>query len=605
MGKLLDDLNRLSATAAQGNILNKGKLSARAYAEGPLHGPVTKAKLIIRHPTCDFVSKYYEVVRELGRGSFSHVKLVRDRRTGHERVCKVVSTEHMTPQVLELTRTEIQVLSALDHPSIVRLYEYSDDIVNKKLVLVLEYISGGDCSGLLEASDKTLSEGRVARLVQQLLVAVSYCHARGVVHRDVKPQNMMLTRSVGAWGSPNLKLIDFGLATQTCKSRDFVGTPAYMSPEVLAGKVDHSLKADMWSMACTAIELLAGEPPFGKPEDFDGDMEPVFESIRRFSDFGDIEAALDELPSWSGRSSQAKDFVRWILRADPDMRPTAEEALSHPWIEANQPKSVGLSADMLRSMSEYAVAPEMLRCCMRVLAARTSISEDPRVGATFTDLAEVDTGFISQEELLDAFASMTTCGWGQMGVDASKIFAAVDLQGAGKIGYTEFASACLYGRCGKSLDKLADQAFHALDADRDGWVCLEDVRRCLGSGAMAVPIGLPGDRPFSPYEWRSAMRTVLAQAAASSLQRKHGKRSVAKAAEETSHPLFAFFNAFMCEQMLCNSCEQCQDADDEKNAQNGDSPVVFRHSFDPNTEMPVPGYELADIVQKPYHVQVV
>lgn len=613
MGKLLDDLNRLSAVSAQGNVLKPpgrggsscSQPAARSnVSEGSTYAPpaswasfsgVSKTKLVPQHASCDFVTRHYEVVRELGRGSFSHVKLVRERHTGHERVCKVVRTEQMSPEVLQLAKTEVQVLAALDHPHIVKLYEFAEDPARNKLVLILEYIGGGDCSGLLQGSGRSLSEPRVARLLYQLMVAVNCCHSRGVVHRDLKPQNMMLTRTVGAWGTPSLKVIDFGLAACMQSSRDFVGTPAYMPPEVLAGTVDYTSMADIWSIGVTAIELLAGEPPFGKPEDYNGDMQRVFANIRSFRSFEDITDKLEELPSWAGRSNEAKDFVRRLLRLDPERRPTAAEALCHPFLESCREAQYGLGADMLRSMASYATAPALVRCCMLAIAARTGVSEAARVGAAFADVDSDDDGVLSPEELVHAIAGASTCGWGQSEVDAAEVFAAADLGHTGFLAYTEFAAAVLFSRYSSSIERLAKEAFAAFDSDRDGWVQMGDIWPLLCYEARSSLMDLSEDRAVSAEDWALCVRTVARSFAESPELRKNSRHSRSRELpyleEESGNHLLGQIKEFLFDRLLCSTCEQFRD-DDETNVR-WNSPVVVSNRYDPNHEVPV-GYELPD-----------
>jgi len=538
------------------------------------------------------------VVRELGRGSFSHVKLVRERRTGHERVCKVVRTDQMPPEVLQLTKTEVQVLATLDHPYIVKLYEYAEDAARHKLVLILEYIAGGDCNGLLEDSGRTLGEAQVARLIHQLLVAVNCCHSRGIAHRDLKPLNMMLTRSLGPWGSPNLKVIDFGLAASSRTSRDFVGTPAYMPPEVLAGTVDCTFQADMWSIGVAAAELLAGEPPFGRPEDYGGDMAPVFESIRGFRSFEDITDSLEDMPNWAGRSNEAKDFVRRLLRLDPERRPTASEALGHPWLERCREVQVGLGVDMVRSMVDYAAAPPLARCCMLAIAARTGISEIARVGAAFADADADDDGSILQEEFVDAIASTSTCGWTHIEVDVGEVFAAADLGQSGRLGFTEFAAAVLFTRFNGSLDRLAEQAFCALDCDRDGWVRPSDIRPFLSSEARSSLSLPPEGRAFDVREWCSCVRRASSPHLDGSddgrSSRSSRSREMPVLEEGSGTHMIGLFKRFLFERLFCSTCEQCRD--DDEGSWRRDAPVVVSNCNDPTREVSVPAsYETSDL----------
>merc|ERR1719326_1562925 len=152
-----------------------------------------RAGLIPRHNTSSFVSKNYEVVKELGKGSFSRVQLLRDRRSGAARVLKI-SEGGMGTKQSQMLKNEIHLLSALDHPNIVKIYEYSEDISRGQLLMVLEYVGGGDCQQLLRSSRSPQSEAFIAKLIWQLLSVLNYCHARGILHCDIKPENMMLTQ---------------------------------------------------------------------------------------------------------------------------------------------------------------------------------------------------------------------------------------------------------------------------------------------------------------------------------------------------------------------------------------------------------------------------
>mmetsp|Transcript_102672 Transcript_102672/g.203830 ORF Transcript_102672/g.203830 Transcript_102672/m.203830 type:complete len:616 (-) Transcript_102672:12-1859(-) len=604
MGKLADDLNRLSATAAQGNLLLKqAAVSASSAPTTPRPGPyykdawaqrrshgrppigrVHKAGLIPQHSSCEQIMQHYDIIKELGKGSFSEVKLVRDKRTGHDRVCKLVNTAKMTPEVADLTKGEVKVLAGLDHPSIVKLYEFADDGPKRKLVLILEYIAGGDCGGMLEVSG-TLSEARVTRLVHQLLVAVNCIHIRGIMHRDLKPQNMMLTRTLGPWDSPLLKLIDFGLAAHTRYSRDFVGTPAYMPPEVLAGIEDYTSQADMWSIGVIAAELLAGEPPFGKPDDFDGDMEPVFDNIRKYRQFEDISDTLENLPSWSSRSSPAKHFVRQLLKVNPARRLTAADAISHSWIEQCRPALGGLSPSIVRSMADFAAAPLLLRYCMLVLVARTGISEMPSLSSAFTDVDADENGSISKDELLDAISNSATCGWTPRNLDGQQIFAAADLGCNGQLGFTEFTAAAIFERCSKSVDRLAEQVFAALDDDRDGRLLLEHVQPLFGGYAFEALSRLPSDGHFGLDAWRLCVK-LAASADAPAPSTHHSKGGASWRQEDAEVPLMAFFKHFMLDKLLCSACEQAHD-DDEINWRNSGT-IAVSNCYDPNLEVTVP-----------------
>merc|ERR1719326_1806390 len=120
-----------------------------------------RAGLIPRHKSSSFVGRNYEVVKELGKGSFSRVQLLRDRRSGAARVLKI-SEGGMGTKQSQMIKNEIQLLSVLDHPNIVKIYECSEDISRGQLLMVLEYVGGGDCSQLLRNQEYAQSEAFVA-----------------------------------------------------------------------------------------------------------------------------------------------------------------------------------------------------------------------------------------------------------------------------------------------------------------------------------------------------------------------------------------------------------------------------------------------------------
>jgi len=195
--------------------------------------------------------------------------------------------------------------------------------------MVLEYVDGGDLEELLHSSAKPLSEALIAKLISQVLSALSCCHARGIIHCDIKPDNMMLTSPSSGQGMPDCKLIDFGLTQRMDQpSYDFIGTPAYMAPEIVMGTAPFTVKADIWSVGVTACELLASVPPFGRPFDHEGDAEPVLQKIRNFARFQDIESRLCRSQSWMSCSFSAKDFVKTLVITDPAHRPHADQALT-------------------------------------------------------------------------------------------------------------------------------------------------------------------------------------------------------------------------------------------------------------------------------------
>mmetsp|Transcript_32055 Transcript_32055/g.75183 ORF Transcript_32055/g.75183 Transcript_32055/m.75183 type:complete len:588 (+) Transcript_32055:56-1819(+) len=490
MGDFGSDLEKIGYV---GKFL-KGKTAIlpRTRLEG------AKAKLIPVHSSASFLYKHYEVLSALGEGSFGSIRLVRDRETGSERVCKIVDIRGLPAEAADLARNEIQVLATVDHPYIVRLYEYAEDKNLNQLFMVLEHVPGGDCLELLRRSNSFLDESLVARLVQQTLCAIAYLHSRDIVHRDIKPENMMVSRSA-PWKKWNCKLIDFGVARQMQRSTDSLGTAPYVAPEVLGGRGSHTLKADMWSLGCTTIELLSGKAPFGKPCDYNGDQEPVFGRVRGFTSFQDLESQLEEMSAWNRRSFEAQEFVASLMQLDPSMRPTATEALEHPWLEGHRPDSPGVTPEMLRSMVSYAKASSLERWCLLLVAVRSDIPDLAALGAAFMLLDTDLDGRLSRSELVEGIYGSARC-WAAPDIDVGEIFNAADLYQCGGLSFSEFVAACSYSQY-RPLQLLADTVFSTLDSDRDGLVHMSDIRPICRECDLRFLVSLPQSRPFTADDW--------------------------------------------------------------------------------------------------------
>jgi len=494
-----------------------------------------RASLIPRHESSNFVTQHYDVIRELGEGNFGHASLVRERHTRALRVCKTVKYAGMAPYVVALVRHEVELLAAVDHPHIVRLFEYADDKVNGELILILEYASGGGCDLLLEKNEggrapRPVKEDTIARLVCQLLSAVGHCHSRGIVHRDIKPENMMLSKSVSNRAS-ECKLIDFGLSIYAGSAdqplRDFLGTPPYMAPEIVGSNWARSMcsdvytaKADIWSVGCSAIELLSCQAPFGRPQDNGGSAEPVFRQISSQTSGGEsfevVEINLETSDWWHGRSAEAQDFVRWLLEPDPKCRPSASEALEHPWVRSHWEAQVGLTAEMVRSMSSYASASALAQRCLLLVAARADFPDRERIGAIFLAMDTDGTGEISKKALSDAVSGVGYW-WSPAEVDVDELFYAADMDRSGGLSFSQFAAACLYAHYESTPGAdLALDSFELLDSDRDGYVTPDNLRilRAADEDDVAftkICTRLRGsrDKPFQMREWRGCFRGKL------------------------------------------------------------------------------------------------
>jgi len=458
------------------------------------------------------------------------VALVKERATGQERVCKVVNIAGMDPRNVELTRIEIQLLCDLDHPRVVRLYEYSEDSARQEIVMILEYLPGGDCLGLVTNS-QYIEEELVSRIISQSLVALGHCHQQGIYHRDVKLENLMLASETRG-NLPDCKLIDFGLGTR-CDGhvREVLGTPAYIAPEVKREE-GYTPAADVWSLGVCAFELLTGGIlPFGKPEDYSGRMEPVLERVERYRSFDELNTVLMQSPAWASRSKEAKDFVRWLLSPDRRMRPSVAQALQHPWLQQHKVQEAGLSTEMLQSLAAFASAPATVQSCLYAVAARTDLPGARQFGDAFL-VADVDgNGRISLKELTEAINSAKQ--WHDPEINVMRLFDAMNVNQCGSISYTMFLAACSHATfC--SLDDVLTTAFEALDERRCGVLSAYEVARLLPRCDPRVMQRLPQNRNFNVDDWVACIQ-LSSQLAVRAVQPR-SRRSTAP----------GFFDRFFC-----------------------------------------------------------
>ncbi|XP_016987447.1 ovarian-specific serine/threonine-protein kinase Lok isoform X2 [Drosophila rhopaloa] len=277
------------------------------------------------------INKAYYVNKKLGSGAYGLVRLVYDTRTCQQFAMKIVKKNMLSGSARPSTNfsdpdrvlNEAKIMKNLSHPCVVRMH----DIVDKpdSVYMVLEFMRGGDLLNRI-ISNKLLSEDTSKLYFYQMCHAVKYLHDRGITHRDLKPDNVLLETNDE---ETLLKVSDFGLSKFVQKDsvmRTLCGTPLYVAPEVLitGGREAYTRKVDIWSLGVVLFTCLSGTLPFS-----DEYGTPAAQQIKkgRFA-YGH--------PAWKRVSQRAKLLINQMLIVDPERRPSIDDVLQCSWLRDAQ-----------------------------------------------------------------------------------------------------------------------------------------------------------------------------------------------------------------------------------------------------------------------------
>lgn len=295
----------------------------------------------------------YHVLELVGEGSFGRVYKGRKRYSGQVVALKFMPKVGRTEKELRNLKREIEIMRDLQHPNIVQLFDSFE--TDTEVVVVTEYAEG-QLFQILE-DDGSLPENQVQEIACQLVSALYYLHSHRILHRDMKPQNILLGKS-GV-----VKLCDFGFAramsVSTLVLTSIKGTPLYMSPELVEEKpYDHT--ADLWSLGCILYELHTGAPPF------------YTNSI-----FHLVQMIVRDPVKWPDTMSvTCMSFLKGLLTKDPQKRLSWPDLLHHPFVaDGVQVQSVSYVYNPLT----VTPSPDMVALKLQQVASKTPSSGESRL----------------------------------------------------------------------------------------------------------------------------------------------------------------------------------------------------------------------------------
>ncbi|KAG7544887.1 EF-hand domain [Arabidopsis suecica] len=445
----------------------------------------------------------YTIGKLLGHGQFGFTYVATDNNNGNCVAVKRIEKAKMTqPIEVEDVKREVKILQALGgHENVVGFHNAFED--NNYIYIVMELCEGGELlDRILAKKDSRYTEKDAAVVVRQMLKVAAECHLRGLVHRDMKPENFLFKSTEE--GS-SLKATDFGLSDfikPGMKFQDIVGSAYYVAPEVL--KRRSGPESDVWSIGVITYILLCGRRPF-----WDKTQDGIFnEVMRKKPDFREVP--------WPTISNGAKDFVKKLLVKEPRARLTAAQALSHPWVkEGGEASEVPIDISVLNNMRQFVKFSRLKQIALRALATTIDEDELDDLRDQF-DAIDIDkNGSISLEEMRQALAKDVP--WKLKDARVAEILQAIDSNTDGLVDFTEFVVAALHVNQLEEHDSEKWQqrsraAFDKFDIDGDGFITPEELRLQTGLKGSIEPLleeaDVDKDGRISINEFRRLLRSA-------------------------------------------------------------------------------------------------
>ena len=419
--------------------------------------------------------------------------------------CRSNSEKHLIS-----IKKEIEVLKKLDHPNIIKVYEFYTS--EKYIFIINELCTGGELFDKI-VENKYFSESVACNIMKQILSAIVCCHEKGIIHRDLKPENILIqSEKEKSKQYFNIKVIDFGTAEILTKSKltEQIGTSFYIAPEVL--KNSYNEKCDLWSCGVILYILLCGSPPFnGKTE------KEIFQKIL------DCNYTFRH-KIWNKVSKEAKNLVAKLLEINPDKRPSAIETLNDEWfkkyeniITTKNTIDKNRYNMFIKNITEFHAEQKLQQATLAFLVHNFAPPEElALLKEIFYSFDKNNDGKLSRQEFLLGMSQFEQLP--QFRSSINDLYKSIDADNNGYIEFEEFVRASI----SKELiinDHNLRIAFDVFDRDKSGGIVPSELKYILGDynlhakdylwNKMIDQIDLNKDGQISYEEFKKMMMEVV------------------------------------------------------------------------------------------------
>mmetsp|Transcript_89472 Transcript_89472/g.252023 ORF Transcript_89472/g.252023 Transcript_89472/m.252023 type:complete len:443 (-) Transcript_89472:106-1434(-) len=367
---------------------------------------------------------------------------------------------------------EIQNMAMLDHPNVLKIYEYFEDEDN--VSQILEPCNGGELQDRIDEvfrkKGEPYTEEFMCDVMKQLLRALAFMHANRYMHKDLKPQNIMMVEK----GSSSIKVIDFGMAELFAKdqkvSKNWGGTTLYMAPEVFTKAL--SMKSDIWSAGCILYNLICGGYPFIGEWPLPRGKDVAWWEGETQRKITDRKIGYAPHPAIDGNFTPAcKNLLGIMLTKEEKNRPNASQCLAHEWFTSFERTPPPLGIGVTQCLEAFASQPEFKKCVFLLCAHQCTLpaAMEQELRAIFTHFDLSNTGTLPNATIREVLQRS-----GQAPLNVERIVHALDKDESGDVAWTEFIAAALCIKLSNEK-KLLEMAFTMFDRNGDGKFNVDDV----------------------------------------------------------------------------------------------------------------------------------